>query len=61
MLYEDKSGSRRPSRHRVHQQTCALLMEYADRIGDEEMRNSFLENVPWHRKIVALARGTAPA
>jgi predicted ATPase len=32
-----------------------LLMEFADRIGDEEMRRSFLENVPWHREIVELA------
>ena len=34
-------------------QTYDLLMEYADGIGDETMRNSFLENVPWHREIVA--------
>jgi tetratricopeptide (TPR) repeat protein len=39
------------------QQTYDLLMEYADGIGDEAMRNSFLENVPWHREIVALTRG----
>ena len=32
-------------------------MEYADRIGDEAMRRSFLESVPWHREIVELARG----
>jgi adenylate cyclase len=38
------------------QQTYDLLMEKADRIGDEAMRRSFLENVPWHREILALAR-----
>jgi hypothetical protein len=38
------------------QQSYVLLMEYADRIGDEAMRRSFLENVPWNREIVALAR-----
>jgi tetratricopeptide (TPR) repeat protein len=31
-----------------------LLMEYADRISDEAMHRSFLENVPWHREIVEL-------
>jgi adenylate cyclase len=40
------------------QQTYDLLMEQADRIGDEGMRRSFLENVPWHREIVALAGET---
>ena len=39
------------------QQTYDLLIEYADRIGDEEMHRSFLENVPWHREIVELVRG----
>ena len=39
------------------QQTYDLLMEQADRIGDEAMRRSFLENVPWHREIAALTRG----
>jgi hypothetical protein len=39
------------------QQTYDLLMEYADRIGDGEIRRSFLENVPWHREIVALTLG----
>jgi hypothetical protein len=39
------------------QQTYDLLMEYADRVGDEEMRCSFLENVSWHREIVALTWG----
>jgi hypothetical protein len=37
------------------QQTYDSLMAYADRIGDEGMRRSFLENVPWHREVVALA------
>jgi tetratricopeptide (TPR) repeat protein len=39
------------------QQAYDLLMEQADRIGDEGMRRSFLENVPWNREIVALAEG----
>ncbi len=33
-----------------------MLMEQADRIGDEAMRRSFLENVAWNREIVELAR-----
>jgi hypothetical protein len=37
------------------QQTYDLLLESADSIGDEGMRRSFLENVPWNREIVALA------
>jgi hypothetical protein len=36
------------------QQTYDLLMEQAERIGDEGMRRPFLENVPWHREMVAL-------
>ena len=38
------------------QQTYDLLVEKADRIGDEEMRRSFLGNMPWHRETVAQAR-----
>jgi tetratricopeptide (TPR) repeat protein len=45
-------------------ETYDLMMEFADRIGDEGMRCSFLENVPWHREIVELVGemdGFAPA
>jgi ATP/maltotriose-dependent transcriptional regulator MalT len=31
-----------------------VLQERAARISDEEHRRSFLENVPWHREIIAM-------
>ncbi len=38
---------------RVLQIAHAVLQEQAARIPDESTRRSFLENVPWHREIVA--------
>ncbi|MCP4527659.1 MAG: tetratricopeptide repeat protein, partial [Aestuariibacter sp.] len=37
----------------VLQSAHAALQEQAARIPDEDTRRSFLENVPWHREIVA--------
>ena len=31
-----------------------LLMEQAAKLPDDESRRAFLENIPWHREIVAL-------
>jgi len=37
-----------------------MLQEQAAKIADQEARRMFLENVPWHREIVAIYRQMNP-
>jgi len=40
----------------ILEQAYTLLMERADKIGDEALRRSFLENVPTHRELMREAQ-----
>ena len=43
-----------PRAERALDEAYQTLQEYAGRIEDEEMRRSFLENLPWNKEIMAL-------
>lgn len=42
-----------PRAGEILQTAYQMLQEWAGRIPDEEARRMYLENVPWHREIVA--------
>jgi predicted ATPase len=54
--YQVLDAAADPRAPSVLAEAYAMLQEWAARMPDEEMQRSFLENVPWHREIVELAR-----